>query len=556
MKSPVRLTLALALAALATLPAAALAQSVELRYRVEPGLQRTYDRLVRTEMSVRSGDQSRKTVLEVPVVREELVLETKASPTSLRVISLDQPAGERLVTLEENGQDRLAAIPEAERTRPLPPVLSSQWRDLAGRPVDPIAPAPDPTRAMEVIQAQMRFLPEQPLKPGDTWTRDVDAGVAKARLTGRYVENRTEGTTRCAVLDVTAAVTFTGDFAARLKVEQMTSQTVWALDGTGWVALAGSMILTEKTEKAEQHIARTFTEKLKASAQLDAAKLTKAKADLAGIEKAMEMARAGNLDGAVAGLEAYLKENPQASWATAVQNLAAGLGQQRLLTQAVPAPRLRLMLRDLQTARDQAGSQGNAAQVDQLDQTIRQVATTNQATILGDSKDPDPIVRDLATFGLTFITSDDAAARLMELAKDGSPQVRGTAVLGLAIRGKAVPAALLTDLLKDSDARIRGAAALLASRSVKPEDPQVAAVLPLLYAALGVDNLWSRMNAVAAVATLAPKGSAAAARALIGGHKAEKEPRLQPAYLAALRTVTGVEGDTLQPFEEWAAKQK
>jgi hypothetical protein len=542
---------AIAAVALILLAQTASGQSVTLRYKVEPGDRRLYERSVRSEMILQAGEQSRRTVTEVPVQRRELVLETKADPPSMRLVVVDAPQSQRLLVLEENGKDRLSTVPEQNRTQSLPPVLSAHWSDLSGLPVEKPAKPADPGQAMDMIQAEFRFLPEQPVKQGDSWTRDLDLGPAKATLTTRFTATRTEGTRNCAILETSANVTFTGDFAARLKIEKLTSRMAWALDGSGWVTQTGSLVVVEKREKAEQRITRDFQEKLADADRVDPAQLDKARKDFATIDKGFRLAQANDLDAALETLGAFIRENPQGQWTPAMQNFYANLSNQKLVTKPVAAPRLRLMLRDLQASRDQAGAQGNAVQINQIDQTLRQVAGVNLKTVLEDSKDPDPIVRDLAGFGLTFAQDAEAANRLLALTSDESSQVRGTAVIGLAIQGKEIDQKRLLELLKDKDDRVQGAAALLATRTVKRDDPRAAAILPLAIEDLKSTNAWTRMNMVSALANLSPLGSVPSAKILIDGYKAEKEERLRPIYLAALKLITGVEAKDLAPYEAW-----
>ena len=542
---------AVAAVALILLAQTAFGQSVTLRFKVEPGDRRLYERSVRSETVVQAGEQSRRTVTEVPVQRRELVLETKADPPSMRLVVVDTPQSERLLVLEENGKDRLSTVPEQNRTQALSPALFSQWRDLRGVPTEKPPKPADPGQAMDMIQAESRFLPEQPVKQGDSWTRDLDLGIAKATLTTRFTATRTEGTKNCAILETSANVTFTGDVAARLTVEKLTSRMAWALDGSGWVTQAGSMIVVEKRDKAEQRLTRDFQEKLADADRIDPAQLENARKNFATIDKGFKEAQAKDLDAALETLGAFIRENPQGPWTPAIQNVYAALSNQKLVTKPVAAPRLRLMLRDLQASRDQAGAQGNAAQVNQIDQTLRQVAGVNLKTLLEDSKDPDPVVRDLAAFGLTFAQDAEAANRLLALASDESSQVRGTAVIGLAVQNKAVEPQRLLELLKDKDERVQGAAALLASRTVKRDDPRAAAILPLATEDLKSTNAWARMQMVSTLANLSPLGSVPSAKTLIEGYKAEKEERLRPAYLVALKILTGVEAKDLAPYEAW-----
>jgi hypothetical protein len=546
---------ALTFAVCALAPAAE--AQMKLQYRLETGGERVYERVVRSETVVTAGNQTRKTVTEVPLTRRELTIEKKDDPPSTRIVTLDTPVGERLLLFEESGIDRLSTVPEASRLRPMPPMLASQWRDLRGMPLEKPEAPDDPTRALEFVQADMRYLPEGPVKPGDTWTREVAYGEAKAVITTTYAEQKAVGDVPCAVLQSSAKVTFAGDKAARINVGAMTSEMAWAIDGSGWQTHRGTLEVTEKAAESDvtQHVVRTFQETLTGRGKADEARLAKARANLEKLEQAMAKVRTEDLDGALAMLLEYLRDNPDDAWVPAVQNLHSGLTQQRMLTQPVPAPRLRLMLRDLQTARDQAGAQGGPQRLAQIDQAIRQVAKVNAKAILVDAADPDPVSRDLAAFGMAFLEDPMAVDRLKQLAGDASAQVRGTAAIGLAIHAKGLPAAALKKLFEDDDVRVRGAAALLVSRTVKPDDPAAAEVRTLLARNLVSPSAWTRMNTVTSLATLAPDGDVAIAKALVDAHNAEKEDRLKPAYLAALRKVTGLEGKTIAAYEAWVAKQ-
>lgn len=128
------LTLALTLTAAAAVAAPLLAQGEPLRYDVSPGARRVFDRGTRTDVQIRSGEKMSRRVTEVSARREMLVVETQADPPQMRVVTLETPSGERLVAYEENGEDRLGQIPEAQRFRPMSPLLAAHRRDLTGRP--------------------------------------------------------------------------------------------------------------------------------------------------------------------------------------------------------------------------------------------------------------------------------------------------------------------------------------------------------------------------------------------------------------------------------------
>ena len=545
-------------AALVLLAAAppALGQAIALQYRVSPGQRRVYERVLRTDTTVRFEKGSTRNVLEMPGRREDLVVETKAEPSSIRMVTLDAPAGERLVGLEENGQDRLAAVPEARRLRPVRPVLSAYWRDLSGRPTESL-PVPEvPAQAITRLQEEMRYLPDKPMAPGQTSSREVDLGVAKAVITTKFVEQRGEGAVAAAILESSAAVTFAGELAKRIQIQRLVSRLAFAADGSGPLWQSGSLALTETIEKAEQRVVRSWEERLAETSTLSPEALAKAKGDLDQLEKAMAHIGKGELDTAAELLDAFLKANPTNAWTPAIRDLQADLAQRRLLTQAVAAPRLRLMLRDLQNARDQASAGGrDPAALADVDETLRRVATVNVKTLLMDAADPDPIVRDLAAFGLAFVDDPQARDRLEAMTQDASGQVRGTALIGMAIQGRAIEHQTMKNLLRDSAPRTRGAAALLVTRTVTKDDPKAAELVVLLIENLGVTHPWARVNAISAIVRLAPSGSVPAARALIDACKAEKEAPLKLVYLDALKRITGVDGTELAPFEAWLAKQ-
>jgi len=535
---------------------AAFAQAAApLTFKYEPGQVRLYERSVKTETQTRRGKDTLRTVAEVLVQHREQVLEAQAEPPGGRVLIIDAPGPDRLTTYEENGKDLLASIPEQNRSRPLPPVLAAQRRDPRGQTTDRPEKAADPNQAMEILYSEMRLPPQEPLRPGDSTSRKIDLGIATATITVKYIDQRSEGLSRCAVLSTTAAVAFTGDAAKRLTVEKMTSQTTLALDGSGIVAHNGTTtLLQEQAESGEQRTTRTYQEKLVRSEILPAPQQEKAKADMARIDKTFDQIKGKDLDGALAALEKLIQENPQPAWTPALQSLHAAVMQQRLLTQPVPPARLQAMLQDFKNNRDRMAAQGHP-QVAQMDQVIRQVATVNLKTLLEQAADPDPINRDLAAFGLGFVQDAQVAQRLLAMSKDASAQVRGSAVIALAIQGNPLDPAALTALLKDADARVRGAASFLAARTLKRGDPQAAAVVPLILDNLKADNPWTRLQAVTGVAMLAPKNSVQAAAALIAAAKEEKDERLRPVYLQGLKAVTDIDSSTLATYEEWLKRQ-
>ncbi|MBM4017647.1 MAG: hypothetical protein FJ288_04845 [Planctomycetes bacterium] len=545
--------LAAAAAALAIFASDAFAQALVAKY--EPGQVRIYGRTVKTETQTRVGRDTRRTVMEVALQRTEQVIEVRPDPPGGRILVVDVPSPQRLTAFEENGKDALAKVPEQNRSQPLPAGLQVQWRDARGQAADQPTKAAEPAQAVDFALAEMRLLPPDPLKPGDSWTREVDFGAAKASVTTKYVDQRSEGLTRCAVLSATAAVTFTGDAAKRLTVEQMSAQMTVALDGSGILAATAAATLLERADGGEQRLARTFQEKLLRSERLAAPQADKAKADMARIDRAVDQIKGKDLDGALAAIESMIQENPQPTWAPALQSLQRAVTEQRLLTQPVPLARLQTMLQDLKNNRDRAAAQGNVPQVAQLDQVIRQVSTVNLKTLLDQANDPDPINRDLSAFGLGFVQDEQAAARLLAMTKDASAQVRGTAVIATGLQGKAIEPAALVALMKDPDVRTRGAAAFLALRTLKRGDPAVDALLPHLLETLKADNPWTRLQAISALAMLAPKNSVPPAAGLIAAARVEKEERLAPVYLQALKALTDIDSSTLPPYEEWLKRQ-
>jgi hypothetical protein len=528
---------------------------VRLRLKLEPGDVRQVQRIVRTESLARLGDKSRRAVNEIVVRAEETVVAWQADKLLAKLVLVETPSPERLVAYEEDGKDRLADYPQQARLRAISPVLATQVRTLRGELADRPQKVAEAMGLLDLLQAAMRVLPDGPVKPGDTWTQDLDCGIAQAKITTKFTGLRPEGekAVPCAVLESTAAVTFGPADAQRLKIDKMEFQMAVALDGTGIVSNAGTASITATaTDAGESRLVRTFEEKLVVSARLDAPQLEKVRGQLAQIEKAIEIAKTGDADGALAALDVYLKENPQGGWVPAVQAFRDGLVVQQLMAKPTSPSKLRLILRDLQAERDRLKSKGDQDPVDAAEKTIRTLVKVNAAAVLADAADSDPIVRDLAAFGLAFSEDPAAPTTLAGLAKDASAQVRGTAVVGLAILGKGLDAATFSALLGDGDLRVRGAAALLVSRTLKPDDALAATVLPLLARNLRADNVWTRANVVTALGAAAPAARApAVAAALVAACKDEKEPGLVPVYLAALKNLTGKESATLAPYEEW-----
>jgi HEAT repeat protein len=537
------------------LAAPAVFGQTSLRLRFEPGRAFLCERTVKTESQSRAGKESRRVTWELQAQRQELVLETRPEPAGGRILVLDTPGPDRLTAYEENGKDLLANVPEQQRSRPLPPVLSILWRDPKNEAADQPEKATDPSQALEMLYAEMRALPEDTIRAGDSWTREIDIGVLKAKISTKFIDQRSQNLVQCAVLASSAEVTFGPDYAKSLSVEKMVSQSIVALDGSSIPAFSGTTIIVEKSETGEERVTRTYEEKLTRSDRLESAVLEKARTDIARLDKAFEQAKKDDLDGALAALEQFLKDNPQPGWAGAVQGIHGTLTQRRLLTKPVPAARLQVMLQELKNTRDRAATQGGSTQIAQVDQVIRQVATVNLKGLLELMKDPDVINRDLAAFGLGFVQDPQAGEALRTLTKDSSPQVRGTAALSLGIQGKPVEAAILASLLKDADARVRGAGVFLTFRTMKKDDPQVPTVLPLLAESLQVANPWSRAQAANALAALAPKNSVEAVSALIAAYKIEQEQGLKTLYLKALKMLTDLDASDIAPYEGWLSKQ-
>jgi hypothetical protein len=554
MRTSHRFALPAAVLALAIAAPAAFGQ-VTLRLKYEPGQAFLYDRNVKTESQIRAGKDTRRMTWELNVQRQELVMESRPEPAAGRVLTLDAPSPEKLAGYEDNGKDALANIPEQQRVRTLPPILSIQWRDLKNRPTEQPEKATDPSQALELLYGEMRVLPDEPVRAGDSWTRDVDFGVLKAKITTRFVDQRSENLVRCAVLAATAEVTFTPEFAKTLSVEKMTAQSVVALDGSAVIGFSGTAIIVEKGDNSQERVIRTYQEKLTRSERLESAILDKAKADMERINKALDQSKADDLDGALATLEQFLKDNPQPGWAAAIQNVYGMLTQRRLLTKPVPTAKLQVMLQELKNNRDRAATQSGPAQVAQLDQVIRQVATVNLKGLQELMKDPDVVNRDLAAFGLGFVQDDQAGEALQTLAKDASPQVRGSAALSLGVRAKPVDTAIILALLKDVDPRVRGSGVFLAFRTIKKDDPQAATVLPLVADTLQLTSSWTRAQAANALANLAPKNSAPAVSALVTAYRMESEQGLKPVYLKALKAITDLDASDIAPFDEWLKKQ-
>jgi HEAT repeat protein len=527
------LGLAAAIGVVLTMGATARGAPVKLEYKYDPGQVRTYERTVRTEVQMKTEKGSMRRIVEVPVKHQTTVLETRAQPSGGRLVLLETPTGERLIVYEENGQDRLAAIPPEQRTRPLRPMLAFEWRDPLGNPEEQPKPLTDPNQALEWLHAEMRILPANAVSVGEKWTRNVDLGILKATITTTFTEQRNEGSTPCAILSSTAAVTFTGNMAGRLTVEEMAFRTAAALDGSGWVSHSGTTAVSEKADQVSSRVARTYQEKRVEASHLDTPQLTKLKADTVIVEKLLKQAGADQLEDALKTLAAFITDNAQSPWVPALEYLRVPLEER------------------LKTERDSAAAQGAQAQLTQVEQAVRQISSVNAKGLLEQAGDPDTVVRDLMAFGLAFLNTDAAVAKLRAMNKDPSAQVRGTSAIGLAIQSKPADPGVLVQLLKDPDQRARGAGALLATRTLKRGDPLVPTLVPLLVENLKSSNTWTRLTSTGALAALAPTGSSSAAAALVAAYKAEKEKPMLNVYLQVLRTVTGVASDDIGKYEEW-----
>jgi len=552
-----RLTACAVLACAAALVPATIArgQPYTLRYIAQPGDQYVFEQTLRTETVLRQGENSRRTVTEQSGTREELTVEAKTEPPSVRVIIFEPPQEERLVSLEENGKDRLPDVPENARRQTSPPQINLDERGLRGEPAEPIKPVENPTVALSLFFGATRYLPEQAVSPGDAWSHDANFGAVRGTVKTKFVEVKAVGGLACAVLDVTATAALAGEIAGRISVEKIESRMSVALDGSGLQDMAATNVLSEKNESADQRVTRTFAAKRVKTARLAGDDLAKARADAERLHRAFEQVQSDDLAAAVETLQAYIQEMPDARWTPAVKTLHANVLQRRLLTKPLPQNDLRVVLRDLRRAHDQANAQGNPAALAAVRNAAGQVAAANLQAILKDSSDEDPVIRELALFGLTFSADASARQRLVEMTKDTSRSVRAAAAIGLAIQQKPVESDLLLRLLKDPEEQARGAAAILAYRTLKRENAEAAKVLPILVENLAMKNLWARAQTVGAIGLLAPTGSTQAVGAVLGAFKAETAEDLKPIYLNALEQITGVKGEDISVYEAWQAKQ-
>jgi hypothetical protein len=534
---------------------AALGQPYTLRRNPEPGQVAYYDRVIRTEGDLRTEKRTEKSSVEIRIPRQEIFAGARQSPASVLMVIYETASQERLLALQQDGKDMFGTVPEEKRVRLRPPVIVLTWLGPRGEPVEQVPPINNPMGAIDRAFWEAACLPEQAVKAGDAWTRDLTLGDTKAKLSAKFTEVRAVKGKSYAVLDMAATFTFPAEWTKRFEVPELTFRNVVPLDGSAPLEFTASMTVVEKFEGGEMKRVQQFSSKLVKEERLDAAQLQKVAADTDRIQRATDLARAGKIEEGMAALDAFLKENPKGRWNEAVQLLLNDFARQRRMTQALPLAELRLVLRQYKNWRDSAESQGNAQELAQLDPVITQLANLNLQTLLEESKNSDPLGRDLAAFGLSFAKDDSALARLGELPRDANPRVRGTATMGLAIRGKPVDKETLMALLNDNDTRVRGGAALLALRTVKPGDAQLADLVPLLVANLKHEHPWPRFNAALALKGLAPKGSVPVAIAVIEACRMETQATLKPAFLEALKDITGVDAKEIGPYEDWVRKQ-
>jgi len=552
-----RLTVCAVLACAAALAPATIArgQPYTLRYIAQPGDLYVFEQTLRTETVLQRGENSRRTATEQSGTREELTVEAKTEPPSVRVVIFEPPQQERLVAIEENGKDRLQDVPEDARRKTSPPQINLDERGLRGEPAEPVKPVENPMVALSLFFGATRYLPEQAVRPGDEWSHDADFGAVRGTVKTKFIEVKAVGGLECAVLDVTATAVLAGESAGRISIEKIESRMSVALDGSGLQHITATNILGEKGDAAEQRVTRTFEAKRVKTSRLEGEALAKGKADAERLHRAFEQVRSDDLAAAVETLQAYIHQMPDGRWTPAVKTLHANVLQRRLLTKPLPPNDLRVVLRDLRRAHDQANAQGNPAALAGVRNAAGQVAAANLQALLKESSDEDPVIRELALFGLTFSADASARQRLVEMTKDAGRSVRAAAALGLAIQQKPVESDLLLRLLKDPEEQTRGAAAILAYRTLTREAAEAAKVLPILIENLAMENLWARAQTVGAIGLLAPAGSTLAVGAVLDAFKAETTEELKPIYLNALEQLTGVKGEDVSVYEAWQAKE-
>jgi len=455
------------------------------------------------------------------------------------------------MALEKGGKSVLENMPEESRVHVRAPILMLAWHGSRGEPMDPPPPPTNPLAAIEQAFSQMQCLPEKAITVGETWSYDLKLGEAAAKITTTFKEVKTVNGKPCAVLLSTAQFTLPEAVAQEFDIKDMTLESVVPVDGGAGVKLTGGATIVQTMKGTQMHRVQTFTTTLVKAERLEGDALQKTVADAKQIQSALELARSNKLEEAMAALGTYLKDNPDAAWAKGVQTLNSEITRQRTLTQPLPPDQLRLILRNLQKRRDMAVNQNDANQLVQTEQTISQIATVNFKTVMEDSRSEDPIVRDLATFTLTFVADRSALQRLAELAADPSGQVRGTAIIALALRRVPADAESLIGLLRDQDDRVRGATALLVIQTVNPGDAVVKDVLPLLRENLASKDALTRANSLVALGKLSPKGSKESVRAILDAMPNETEEGLKATYLMVLKQLTDVDAKDAAAYEAW-----
>ncbi len=538
---------------LATAGRAATTPPYDLARQRTPGEETVYYHHNQTEIVVTAAERRRHVVLVQKILRRELVLEKLPEAKGTRVAVFTSGA-EELVKQEENGKDLLAAVPEERRQRPILPVLLIQERHPKGIPQAPPTDVTDPMAALSALHVHLGVLPEESVKPGDTWSKTHDLGAAAVTVTTTFVETTTVDEVACAVLESKVDMTFKTGTPVSVSVPKATLRAVEAIDGSGLREARLEIVLEEKGESVTRRTTRLLETKLVGTSRLSDESFEDARKQLAAIQQVWELAEQEKLQEALGVLRTLLRDRPKSPWTPAIQALYSSLNQRRLMTQPTSPMELRQLLKQLQVQQDRTAVLGTPQELAGLRARIRQVVEANFETLLRESRDPDPIVRDLAAFGLSFADRPEAWNRLVELAKDGSGRVRGTALVGLSFHGKPIDPNLLVERLKDSDPRTRGGAAMVAASALGDDPDTARRILPLLLDNLTNENMWARKNTAVAVGRLAPVGSRDAARALVEACKTEKVDGLKAVYLEVLEKITGIEGDSVEPFEEWLKK--
>ncbi len=536
-------------AAAVVLAAAPLAWAASITFTPEVGRQDTFETTYETTTTLTQGDQSGLRVVRQTVTREQTILEASADPKGLKAAYFSQSA-ETIIKREQNGNDLLAEVPAENRTRQMPPTVSVVVRGPDGLPAEMPASIDNPAAAVDVLMLEALARPAKDVKSGATDTVEVDLGAVKATLTRTFGKTETVGGAKCLTFTVAGTPQFTGDLGQRATISDFAMDAAVEV-GAGVVRRAsGQVTLTEASGEATQVSKRQFEQKLVTSRTLDDAALAAAKAGIDALETALEKAKGQDFAAAAQAVQGFADAHPQHAWLPALRGLQARLvSQQKLTTPMQDVAELRQAVRQLQQAYNRAAQQRNQGEVRQIVGVAAQLVQTNLKTLLEQADHPDPVNRDLAAFALTFSGDDTARAKLLELARDKAGQIRGSAVLGLAIQNKPVETALIHERLQDEDARARGAAAVLAAQTL--ERGQAGELMPLLIGNLTMDHPWGRATTASAVAQLAPEGSKDAAKALVAAYKAEGEEGLKPAYLAALRQITGIESDAIGAYDEW-----